>query len=153
MAMFRAANAINGKLCKAYATIAGMVYEFCFIKTFEATVEKGKSEIPVMGDVWIQHKAGSLSGSASMTVYYISPIFRNIMQSFGKTKVDTYFDMTIINDDPGSEAGIQTLTLHDCNLDSVVATKFDVEADALEEDISLTFSGWDFISKFKETIV
>lgn len=153
MAMFRASNAINGKLCKAYATINGQVADLCFVKTFEATVEKGKSDISTMGDLWLQHKAGSLSGAANMTIYYVSPIFRNMMQNFGNTQVDTYFTMTIVNADPGSAAGTQTLVLENCNIDSVVAGKFDVEADALEEDISLTFSGWSFISKFNETMV
>lgn len=148
MPMFRAPNAINGKLCKAFATINGQVIDLFYIKTFEATVEKGKSEIPIMGDVWIHHKGGSLSGSITMTVYYVSPTFRDLIQEFGKTQIDPYFTMTIVNNDPGSEAGIQTLVLMECNLNSVVAGKFDVEADALEEDLEFTFSNMDYVTKF-----
>lgn len=149
MAMMRAANAVNGKLCKASATIDGKVHDLFYIKSFEATVEKSKTEIPIMGDLWVQHKAGGVSGSASITAYYISPIFRNMMYDYIKTQKDCYFTLVITNNDPGSEAGTQTLTLLDCNIDSVTAGKFDVETEALEEDIDLTFSGWDFIGKFK----
>lgn len=152
MSMFEAPNAINGKLCKAFATIDGKVIDLFYIKSFEAKVEKGKSEIPIMGDLWIHHKGGSLSGTISMTVYYISPTFRDLIQSYGKTQIDTYFTMTIVNNDPGSKAGVQTLVLMECNLDSVTAGKFDVEADALEEDLEFTFSHMDYVTKFNEDI-
>jgi len=153
MAMFRAANAINGKLCKAYATIDGVVQDLFWIKTFEAKIEKNSSDIAIMGDVWLHHKGGSLSGSISMTAYYVSPVFRDMLCSFGSTQKDTYFTMTIVNADPGSEAGTQTLVLHECNLNSVVAGKFDVDADALEEDLDFSFSHCDYISKFKNEIL
>jgi hypothetical protein len=150
MGMRRGRNAINGRLCKAYATIGGRV-EYCgFMKVFDANIEKSKTEVPIMDDLWMHHKAGGLSGTFNATMYYISPIFRNMIQSFSTTKIDEYFTLTIINADPGSEAGTQTLTLSECNIDGVQPGKFDVTTDALEEDISGTFSGMDYISKFRE---
>ena len=73
-----------------------------------------------------------------------------MMDEYATTMVDEYFDMTIVNADPGSKAGIQTVTLLDCNIDGVVATKFDVESDSLEEDVAFTFSGVANISYFND---
>lgn len=150
MAIYRAANGINGKLCKAFATIDGKVEELCYIKSFNADITKNKTEVPVMGDVWVQHKTGSLSGSGTMTIRYGSPVFRQMMERYIKTQVDEYFNMTIVNNDPGSKAGIQSAILIDCNIDGVVATKMDVESDVLEEDIAFTFSGINYGSRFKD---
>lgn len=150
MSILRAGNTINGKCCKAFATIDGKVEELFYIKSFNAEITKNKTEVPVMGDVWIQNKAGSLSGSGAITMKYLSPVFRKMMDRYATTMIDEYFDFTIVNDDPGSKAGIQTVTLLDCNIDGVVATKFDVESDSLEEDVNFTFSGVANISNFND---
>lgn len=150
MSILRAGNTINGKCCKAFATIDGKVEELSYLKSFNAEITKNKTEVPVMGDLWVQHKAGSLSGSGTMTMKYLSPVFRKMMDEYATTMVDEYFDMTIVNADPGSKAGIQTVTLLDCNIDGVVATKFDVESDSLEEDVAFTFSGVANISNFND---
>lgn len=150
MTILRAGNTINGKCCKALATIDGKVEELFYIKSFSAEITKNKTEVPVMGDLWVQHKAGSLSGSGTMTMKYLSPVFRKMMNRFATTQIDEYFNMTIVNADPGSKAGTQTVTLFDCNIDGVVASKFDVESDSLEEDVAFTFSGVDDISDFKD---
>ena len=150
MSILRAGNTINGKCCKAFATIDGKVEELSYLKSFNAEITKNKTEVPVMGDLWVQNKAGSLSGNGTMTMKYLSPVFRKMMDEYATTMVDEYFDMTIVNADPGSKAGIQTVTLLDCNIDGVVATKFDVESDSLEEDVAFTFSGVANISNFKD---
>ena len=150
MTILQAGNTINGKCFKAFATIDGKVEELFYIKSFNADITKNKTEVPVMGDVWVQHKAGSISGSGSMTMKYLSPIFRDMMERYATTQIDEYFNLTIINADPSSQAGIQTVTLNNVNIDGVVATKFDVESDSLEEDVNFTFSGVANISKFND---
>lgn len=152
MATHRAANCINGKLAKAYASIDGNVEELLYLKTYEANIEKGKTEVPVLGSFWIQHRAGSLRGSGTMTAYYCSPTFRKLIKRFEDEKRDIYFTLTIINDDPGSNAGIQTVVFNDVNIDSSVAAKFDVDSDVLEEDIPFTFSGIEYISHFNDSL-
>ena len=125
MSILRAGNTINGKCCKAFATIDGKVEELFYIKSFNAEITKNKTEVPVMGDVWIQNKAGSLSGSGAITMKYLSPVFRKMMDRYATTMIDEYFDFTIVNDDPGSKAGI-------------------------EEDVNFTFSGVANISNFND---
>ena len=150
MTILRAGNTINGKCCRAFATIDGKVEELFYIKSFNADITKNKTEVPVMGDLWVQHKAGSISGSGTMTMKYMSPVFRKMINKFATTHIDEYFNMMVVNDDPGSKAGIQSVTLNDTNIDGVVASKFDVESDSLEEDVSFTFSGVTNISEFND---
>ncbi len=152
MSIHKAADCINGKFCKIFATIDGNVEEIAIAKTIEATVEKTKEEIRVMGDLWTQHKATGLSGSGTMTLYYCSPLFRKMMVGFEKTKKDSYFTMTIISNDEGSNAGTQTVILNDVNINSTVAAKGDVDA-ILDEEIPFTFSGWSFPSHFNDSLV
>ena len=148
MTIHRAANCVNGKLCKAFATIDGNVEELFWIKSFEATVEKSKAEVPVMGDLWMQHKAGGLSGTGNMTIYSGTPIFKKMMLEYETTHIDKYITLTIVNADPGSASGTQSVVLTDVNFDSTNVTKIDVESEALEEDMDFTFSGWNFPSHY-----
>lgn len=148
MAIWRAANSINGRLCKCFATIDGRVEELFFAKSFEANIEKTKEEMNVMGDLWTHHKASGLSGSGSITLLYVTPVFRAMLKRYEVTKEDEYFNFTMVNNDPGSKAGIQTVILLDCNIDGSVAGKFDVESGALEEDIDFTFEGVEYPSQF-----
>ena len=148
MAIWRAANSINGRLCKCFATIDGKVEELFFASSFEASIDKNKDEMGVMGDLWTHHKASSLSGSGNFTIKYASPVFRAMLKRYETTQVDEYFNITVVNNDPGSKAGIQTVVLLDCNIDGSVATKFDVDSGALEEDINFTFEGVEYPSQF-----
>lgn len=152
MAIHRAGNCINGRLAKIFATIDGKVEEIAIAKSFESTVEKQKSEVNVMGDLWTQHKATGLSGSGTMNLFYCSPLFRKLMLDYGSTKIDSYFSLTFINNDPGSKAGIQTVVYSDVNIDSVSFGKGDADNAVLEEDIPFTFSGVEVVSHFKDTL-
>ena len=50
---------------------------------------------------------------------------------------------------PGSAgAGRQTVVLKNCNLDSVVLAKLNVEADNLDEEVSFTFDGAEILDSF-----
>ena len=52
-----------------------------------------------------------------MTVYYVTSLFRQLMLQYMKDGVDTYFDIVVINDDPQSAFGSQSVVLKNCNLD------------------------------------
>ena len=152
MTIYRASDSINGRLCKAFATIDGNVEELFFIKSFEANIEKTKSEVPVIGDLWLQHKAGGLSGSGSMTIRAGSPLFKRLISSYADTQIDQYFPLTIVNADPGSRRGIQSVTLLDVNFNGCNVTKMDVETDVLEEDYEFTFSGVKYIQEYNDSV-
>jgi hypothetical protein len=145
----RAEDVISGKMGKCYATINGNVEEMLYVKNIEASVEKNKGEVPVLGRTGMQHKAGGWNGTGSMTIYYTTSIFRKMMIEYVKTGKDTYFDLIIENEDPTSSIGKQIIVLKGVNLDSVIVSKLDVESEQLDEEISFTFQDVDMDEEFK----
>lgn len=149
MAKLKSSDPISGKEGVAYAKINGNNEELFFAKTIEASVEKAKSEIKAIGRRMTGHKTTGMSGSGKMTLYYLTPLFRQMLKQYKDTGVDIYFDMVVENNDPSSSAGKQTTLLMDCNLDSVVLTKLDGDSDdPLEEDADFTFEDYDILQEF-----
>ncbi len=149
MAKLKSFDPISGKEGVAYAKINGNNEELFFAKTIEASVEKAKSEIKAIGRRMTGHKTTGMSGSGSMTLYYLTPLFRQMLKQYKDTGVDIYFDLVVENNDPSSSAGKQTVLLMDCNLDSVLLTKLDGDSDdPLEEDADFTFEDYDILQEF-----
>ena len=117
----------------------------------EATVEKNKSEVKAIGKRMTGHKTTGANGTGSMTLYYMTPLFRELIRQWKETGVDVYFDMVVENDDEESAAGKQTVLLIDCNLDSVILAKLDGDSDdALDEDADFTFEDFDILKAFNQ---
>ena len=149
MAKLKSFDPISGKEGVAYAKINGNNEELFFAKTIEASVEKAKSEIKAIGRRMTGHKTTGMSGSGKMTLYYLTPLFRQMLKQYKDTGVDIYFDLVVENNDPSSSAGKQTTLLMDCNLDSVVLTKLGGDSDdPLEEDADFTFEDYDILQEF-----
>ncbi|MBU9707137.1 MULTISPECIES: phage tail tube protein [Paenibacillus] len=148
MAWLKAKDTISGQEGRAYATIDGDVEEMFYIKSLEATVEKEKTDVKTLGKRGTQHKANGWSGSGSMTVYYTTTRFRQLMLKYIKEGVDTYFDIMVVNDDPSSSIGQQTVILKGVNLDSVIMAKVDTDSEVLDEDIDFTFDDVDIQDSF-----
>ena len=86
-----------------------------------------------------------------MTVYYVTSLFRQLMLDYMKNGVDTYFDIVVINEDPQSGFGSQSVVLKNCNLDKVVLAKLDVAEDFLDEELSFTFDDAEILQPFTES--
>lgn len=149
MKTLNAPDTISGKEGRAYAKINGNNEELFMAKAIEANVEKNKSEIKAIGKRMTGHKTTGANGSGSMTLYYMTPLFRAMIKQWKETGVDVYFDMVVENDDQESSAGKQTTLLIGCNLDSVVLAKLDGDSDdALDEDVDFTFEDFDILTPF-----
>lgn len=148
----QALDTIFGAMGRAYITIDGRREELLYVKNIEINVSKNKVEVPVLGRTAVQHKAGGWTGTGSMTIYYCTPIFREMMLRYMKTGVDTYFDLVVENSDPNSNIGKQTLVVKQCNLDDVVLAKIDIEAESMDEDVSFTFEGADMLESFTPVV-
>lgn len=144
----RAGDTLSGQEGKATATINGSIVDMFYLKDLEATLEKNKAEVKALGKRSVQNKATGWSGTGSMTLYYMTSTFRKLAIQYAKTGVDTYFDITVVNNDPGSSVGKQTIVLYNCNVDSVILAKLDVEADTLDESIDFTFDDVDMLDEF-----
>ena len=146
---FQVGDAISGKMAKAYATINGRVEELFYAKSLEATIEKNKVDVPVLGRTNTPQRSSGWSGSGTLTIYYVTSLFRQLMVDYVKTGRDFWFDLQVINEDPQSSAGRQRVVLKGCNLDSVVIAKFDATSDdMLEEELPFTFSDVDILESF-----
>jgi hypothetical protein len=139
MTFLNARDTISGQEGRAYAVINGNVEEMFYVKDIEATAEKAKAKVKTLGKRGAQHKAAGWSGSGSMTIYYVTSRFRQMMYDYIKKGIDTYFDIVVINEDPNSSIGRQEVTLKDVNLDSVIMAKLDTESDTLDEQVSFTY--------------
>ena len=149
MKTLNAPDTISGKEGRAYAKINGNNEELFMAKTIEANVEKNKSEIKAIGKRMTGHKTTGANGAGSMTLYYMTPLFRAMIKQWKETGVDVYFDMVVENDDKESSAGKQSTLLIGCNLDSVVLAKLDGDSDdALDEDVDFTFEDFDILTAF-----
>lgn len=151
MKTLNAPDTISGKEGRAYAKIDGNNEDLFFAKTIESTVEKSKSEVKAIGKRMTGHKTTGGSGTGSMTLYYMTPLFRQMIKQWKETGQDIYFDMVIENDDQESSAGKQSVLLIDCNLDSVVLGKLDGDSDdPLDEDVDFTFEDFDILTPFTQ---
>lgn len=145
---FRAQNAISGKEARLF--VDGE--EIAYAKSFEATIEKSKSEVPILGRRMTGHKSNGASGSGTMTLYKVTSKFNRMMLNYIKTGEDVYFTIQGVLDDKGSGRGTERVTLYHCNIDSVKFGQFDVESEALEEEIPFTFEDCDLPESLTEDV-
>jgi hypothetical protein len=153
MGFLKFSDTISGNEARAYMTVNGRNEELFYAKKLNSKVDKKKKEGKTLGRRGTQHKATGWNGTGTLTVYYITSLFRELMLQYIKTGKDVYFDITVINEDPASSVGKQTVVLKDCNFDEVSMAAFDVDADELEEDMAFTFEDVDLLNKFGKPIL
>ncbi|RED65475.1 phage tail tube protein [Cohnella phaseoli] len=151
MAFFRESDAISGKQARAFVSFGERREELFYAKNIEATIEKNKVDVPILGRTNTPQRSAGWKGSGTLTVYYVTSIFRQLMWEYIKTGKDFWFELQITNEDPTSGAGKQTARLLHCNLDSIIAAKFDASSDdMLEEELPFTFSDYELPDLFSE---
>jgi hypothetical protein len=141
-------DAVSASLAQCYVIIDGSRYNFMQAINLEASVDKNKTQLPILGRVMKGNKGTAMSGTGSASFYYNTPIFRNLLKKYKETGQDLYFDIQVVNDDPSSAAGRQSCTLVGVNLDGGILAKFDADGDYLSEDISFTFEDFEFPESF-----
>lgn len=144
----KAEQIVSGQAGRAYANIDGRNQELLYLKSIDATVTKRKTAVRTLGHTGDQYKAAGWSGKGKMVIYYMTSLFREKMLRYMQTGKDSYFDIVIINEDENAGAGRQTVVLKNCNLDSVVLAKLNVEEDNLDEEVSFTFDGAEILDSF-----
>ena len=145
-----ARNAISAKMAECYITIDGNRYNFMSAINLEATYEKSKTKVPILGRQNRGNKSvgGEITGSAEF--HLNTSIWRELAYRFQETGEDIYFDIQITNEDVTSEIGRQTVILCDCNLDSTLLVAFDADSDdVLTESIDFTAERFELPEKFK----
>lgn len=153
MSFLKAQDTISGQEARAYATIDGQVEEMFYAKKFEAKAKKTKKAIKTLGKRGAQNKATGWEGTGTMTIYYVTSRFRQLMIDYIKNGKDVYFDVQVTNEDPTSSVGKQTIVIKNINLDEITLAAFDVDADAMEEEMPFTFDDADILHQFGNPIL
>ena len=145
----KAKDAISAKLAECFITIGKNRYNFMQAINFEATFEKTKTEVPILGKTGAGNKSTGWKGTGSATFHYNTSIFREMMQKYKDTGEDIYFEIQVTNEDPTSAAGRQTVVFVDCNVDGGILAKFDADGEYLDEEMDFTFEDFKMPETFK----
>ena len=143
-------DTIAAKLAECFITIGTRRYNFMQMIDMEAKVDKTKKKVPRLGAIMDGHKSVGMEGTFSGTAHYNQSVMRQALLDYKNTGEDTYFEMQITNDDPGSAAGRQTIVLYDCNTDGGILAKFDADGETLDEELEGTFDDFDMPESFKK---
>lgn len=143
-----AKDSLSAKLAECYVTINNNRYNFMQAINLEATMEKNKVQVPILGKTAKGNKSSGWVGKGKAKFHYNTSVFRKLLRDYKNTGEDIYFDMQIINEDPTSSAGKQSVILIDCNLDGGVIAKFDAEGSFLDEEMSFTFEDFKLVEEF-----
>lgn len=147
--IMNAKDAVSASLAECYVTIEGRRYNFMQAINLEATFDKNKSKVPILGKTGKGNKSSGWEGTGSATFHYNTSIFRKLMLRYKETGEDIYFDIQLTNEDPTSSVGRQTVILKDCNMDGGVLAKFDADGEYLDEDMDFTFEDFELPEEFK----
>jgi hypothetical protein len=149
-AFVSAKDTISGREGEIWFAFTGEAPEkVAYVKSIEATADKNKTEINLIGSRATQHKANGWNGTGSMTLYYATTKFRRLMSQYIEEGVDVYFDVRILNTDETSSIGQQDVTLVNCNVDSVILAKLSADDEVLDEDMAFTFEGYKINKDFQ----
>ena len=143
-----AKDAVSASLAECFVTIEGNRYNFMQAIDLEATFEKQKTEVPILGKTGRGNKSTGWKGTGTATFHYNTSIFRELLYRYKNTGEDIYFDIQVTNEDPTSSVGRQTVILKDCNIDGGILAKFDADADYLDETLDFTFEDFEIPEKF-----
>lgn len=149
-ATMKAKDSLNAKLAECYVTIDGRRYNFMQAINLKAWIEKNKVLVPILGKTGMGNKANGWSGKGTAKFHYNTGIFRKLLKEYKNTGEDIYFEMQVINYDPASDAGEQSVILVDCNIDGGTLAKFDAEGTFLDEELNFTFEDFRFTEEFNE---
>lgn len=144
-----AKDAVSASMAQCYITIGKKRYNFMQAVNLEARMEKNKTEIPILGRSGKGNKTIGWKGSGKATAHYNQSVLRKLLENFKDTGEDTYFEMMIINEDPASSVGRQTVLLKDCNIDGGILAKFDADSEYLDEDFEFTFEDFEISECFQ----
>ncbi|MBX0319750.1 phage tail tube protein [Shouchella clausii] len=142
-----AMNTISGKEGRLFLDGEEMAH----IKSFEANVEKNKSEVNIMGRRMTGHKTTGATGTGTATFYKVTSRFQRIMMDYVKNGNDPYFTMQAVLDDKASGRGTERVTLYFVNFDSAKIAGLDVDSEALEEEVPFTFEDFDLPEQLSDS--
>lgn len=143
-------DTISGSEGRAFMERNGKNIELFELKRLEARMETTKTEGKTIGKRSTQHKKTGWVGTGEIGIHKVTSAFVQMAVDYHKNGKDEYFKITVVNDDPNSTIGKQTVVLGGVNLDEYPIALLDVDEEILEETIPFTFDDVDLLDKFKK---
>ena len=141
---------ISGREGKIIATVDGRQRVCAEIKSLRAKADKEKKEFRVLGYRGKVHKALGWGGTGTVSYYVVTSLWAKMMADYAKTGIDVYFDILVVNEDPASGAGRQSVLLKHCNIDGADVAVIDVDADSIEGTFNFTFDDYEIVDEYNE---
>lgn len=107
-----------------------------------------KTKYPILGKRTKPAKKGQGEITGTMKLHYNTSVFREAALEYQKTGQDSFYDIQLVNEDPNSGVGRQTVILYGLNFDEMPLALIDAEADYLTEDLPFTANSWDLENIF-----
>ena len=146
-----ARDTVNGAEGKIFVTRGGRNIEIAGMRNIRSDAEIQSSDMRVIGTRMIQTKVNGVKGSGSGNIYYGSDIFRDMLLEYMNTGKMEEFDIQIINDDPSTSIGRQSMAFYGCVLTGTIpmAILNDEEA-MLNYDFNFAYTRASKIESFSE---
>lgn len=143
------ANYINGAEGEVYATIDGRRLCFLHVTDIEVDLDIKVKEIRSLGKTMAGHKVSGVVGKGKMKAAYVNSAFQKTVMGYIGTGLWPDIEIQVINDDPQSKAGRQTVIIKGVIFGSVPFSKLSAGTEALEEDLDFTFDAIEVPESFK----
>lgn len=144
-------DTLNGAAGKAVITQDGQVKDLFGAKSVKTQAEISSSDMKVIGTKKAQQKPGSVKQTGTMTIYYGTPLFLDMLAKYIRTGVMPYFNLQVTNDDPTTTVGVQTVAYYNCKLTGTIPLSvLDAEADMLTVDVSFSYEDFEPLSSFHD---
>ncbi len=143
-------DALNGKSGSGFMTIDGENVEMFGLKKFQSDAEFQESDFKVVGTTLVQKKTTGVSLTGTMTIYYGTPYFLRMLQTYLKTGRLPYFTIQITNDDPSVSVGTQTVVLYNVKLQKLPVAQLDADAEFLEMEVGFSFTNIEVLEYFAD---
>lgn len=142
-------DGVNGKAGGAFMVKSGRNIELFGIKKYQTDAEIQTAEFPVVGALVNQTKVKGIKYSGTMTLYYGTPEFLNILTEYKRTGRLPTINFQVTNDDKGSSVGRQVVAIYNVTLGKIPIAMLDDSADYLQEEIPFTFTDFEPLESFK----
>lgn len=148
MSFLLANDGINGKAGSAFMVKDGRNIELFGLKKYQADAEIQTSEFKVVGAIVDQTKVKGIKYSGTMTIYYGTPEFLEILQEYKRTMKFPTINMQVVNEDKGSSVGSQIVAIYGVTLTKIPIAMLDDSADYLQEEIPFNFTDFEPLRMF-----
>ena len=143
-------DALNGKSGSGFITINGENHQMFGMKKFQSDAEFQEEYFTVVGTNLVQTNTTGVKLSGTMTLYYGSPYFLQLLNDYLKTGKLPYFTMQIENDDPSTSVGTQTVVYYNVKLNKLPISKLDAETSSLDMEVGFTFTNVEVLNWFHD---